>query len=78
MGLIGSLQCALRSWHDPQRQPIGGFKCRTCGKAGADLHDLGFIHGGYVHPLRRLFKRDRFGGSVERTAHWEKEGGQQR
>ena len=34
----------------PVRQPhIGGFRC-YCGKAGADLEELGFVDGGYVTP----------------------------
>lgn len=73
MGIFSRLRCSLAGRHDPQRQPIGGFRCKVCGKAGEDLHDLGFTDGGYVSPLRRLFKRDRFGGTVERTTSWRDE-----
>ena len=39
--------------HDPEHQPQGGFRCRRCGKTGADLEDFGFVDEGYVSEEER-------------------------
>ena len=35
------LLCWWRARHDPGRTPLGGQRCRTCGKPGADRDELG-------------------------------------
>jgi len=56
--------------HTPKKQPLG-FRCVDCGKAGADLNDLGY--DGYVAPVRRVFERASKGRgeAVTRTREWE-------
>ena len=61
--------CFVRDHHSPVRHPLGGFKCGDCGQAGADLDQMGFIGGGYVLPVRRIFSRDR--REFTRTMSWE-------
>jgi hypothetical protein len=71
--MLAFLRCVLRGrGHNPERFPLGGFKCRDCGQAGADLDEMGFVQGGYVLPVRRIFSRED-GGTFTRTASWEKE-----
>lgn len=67
--MLAWLRCLFRNRHDPVRHPLGGFKCADCGAAGADLEDMGFVGGGYVLPVRRVFSRDR--GEFTRTMSWE-------
>ena len=55
--------------HDPERQLVGGFRCRRCGKAAEDLHDMGFEGGGYVPALRRTFDRAPEGGLTRTTEY---------
>lgn len=69
LGLIGLVCWYTR--HDPLRQPLGGMRCRDCGKAGADLDDMGFTGEGYVPPTRRTYDRD--AGAFNRTSHWDAE-----
>jgi hypothetical protein len=63
--LGAALLCAI-AWrrHKPERQPIGGFRCSECGKAGAGFDDFGL--DGYVKPLRTSFSREH-GGTVTRS-----------
>jgi hypothetical protein len=67
--MIARLLCYFRHHHNPVRHPLGGFKCSDCGEAGADLEQMGFVGGGYVMPVRRVFSRDR--GEFTRTVSWE-------
>jgi hypothetical protein len=67
--MIARFLCYLRHHHNPVRHPLGGFKCADCGEAGADLEQMGFVDGGYVMPIRRVFSRDR--GEFTRTGSWE-------
>src|SRR6185369_4235564 len=67
--MIARFLCYLRHHHNPVRHPLGGFKCSDCGEAGADLEQMGFVDGGYVMPIRRVFSRDR--GEFTRTGSWE-------
>src|SRR5258706_2656116 len=66
--MIAKMRCYFSGCHVPVRHPLGGFRCSTCGKAGADLQDMGF--DGYVSLMRTLFSRD---PAVEltRTSSWE-------
>lgn len=55
--------------HRPRRAGIfGGWRCERCGKAGADLDDLGEIGAGYVNPLRTVHSRDGAFGHAETTS----------
>ncbi len=54
--------------HDAERPPSGGFRCRTCGKAGADLSEMGLDSTGYVEPVRRVYDRD--GKAFSQTSDW--------
>ena len=47
------LCCVLSGGHVPAHTPLGGFRCSRCGKAAADLDDLGFEHEGYVSEKER-------------------------
>ncbi len=47
------LRCLWRKRHDPVRHPLGGFRCRSCGTAGADLDEMGFVGAGYVKKRAR-------------------------
>lgn len=67
LGLPRRAFCWLGA-HDPVRQSLGGFRCRSCGKAGESLDDFGFEGGGYVRPVRKTF--DRTHESVIRTSGW--------
>jgi hypothetical protein len=66
--MIAKMRCYFSGRHQPVRHPLGGFKCALCGKAGADLHDMGY--DGYVSVMRTLFSRD---PAVEttRTSSWD-------
>jgi hypothetical protein len=37
--MFARLRCIIRQHHEPRRQPIGGFRCRDCGAAFADLEE---------------------------------------
>jgi hypothetical protein len=56
--VIAAVWCFFRGHHVPKRHPMGGFRCRECGMAGADLDALGFFGQGYVRLDRRTFSRD--------------------
>lgn len=60
--LYRRLRCLVRGYHEPQRQPLGGFRCVDCHLAGETFDDLGFKGGSYVGPLRRTFDRGPHGG----------------
>lgn len=70
--MLAWIACYLRGHHDPQRYPLGGFKCRDCGEAGADMEAMG-LGDGYVIPVRRVFSRGEEGG-LARTSEWEPTG----
>jgi hypothetical protein len=70
--MIARLRCFFRSQHNPVRHPLGGFKCLECGHVGADLEEMGYVDGGYVLPVRRVFSRTR--GEFTRTMSWEPTG----
>ena len=70
--MMARFLCFLRHHHNPVRHPLGGFRCADCGEAGADLEQMGFVGGGYVMPIRRVFSRDR--GEFTRTGYWEPSG----
>jgi len=40
--MLARLRCIIRHYHQPRRQPIGGFRCVDCGAAGADLEEMGW------------------------------------
>ena len=67
--MMAWFRCFVRNHHNPTRHPLGGFRCADCGEAGADLDQMGFVGGGYVLPVRRIFSRDR--GELTRTMAWE-------
>lgn len=67
--MIATLRCLLRGHHDPKRYPLGGFVCRGCNFAGADLEDMGYLGAGWVAPLRKVFSREHH--EVSRTRDWE-------
>ena len=52
------LCCVLRGRHNPSRHPLGGFRCLDCGRAGADLEDMGFQGQAYLRQSRRALARD--------------------
>lgn len=62
--MLAWLKCFWRSRHDPARHPLGGFRCISCGLAGADLEAMGYRGGGYVRPWRVSF--DRAHGEITR------------
>lgn len=67
---ISLLRCVLRWRHNPQRHPMGYFRCIDCGTTGDNLEDMGFDPGsGYVAPARRTFSRTP-NQSFTRTSHW--------
>ncbi len=60
---------ALRGIHEPlQRHPLGGWRC-ACGMPIADLDEAGYVGGGFVPVLRRVFSRERH--EITRTQHYE-------
>ena len=65
--MLAKIRCFFRSRHEPARHPLGGFRCADCGKAGADLHDMGFE--AYVSTMRTVFSRDPL--ETTRTTLWE-------
>ena len=65
--MLAMMRCFLRSRHEPRRHPLGGFRCTECGKAAADLHDMGF--DAYVSTMRTTFSRDPV--ETTRTSLWE-------
>ncbi len=67
--LFTRLRCFVRQSHIPVRHPLGGFRCGECGEAGADLDDMGYLGGGYVTPIRKVFNREHH--ELTRTAAWE-------
>jgi hypothetical protein len=67
--MLAWIRCLMRNRHDPQRHPLGGFRCSECGLVGADLDDMGFAGSGYVSPMRHVFSRNR--REITRTAAWE-------
>lgn len=68
--LLAWLRCWWRGWHDPKKVLPDGQRCRDCGLPGADMEDMGFVGGGYVPPVRRVFDRDE--RSFSRTSAWER------
>ena len=70
--MIARLRCFFRNQHNPVRHPLGGFRCLECGHVGADLEEMGYVDGGYVMPVRRVFSRTR--GEFTRTMSWEPSG----
>lgn len=68
--VMGWFGCLWRGRHAPMRHPLGGFTCKDCGEAGADLDDMGFFGNGYVSPMRRVYDRET--NAVTRTDAWEK------
>jgi hypothetical protein len=70
--MIARLRCFFRNQHNPVRHPLGGFRCLECGQVGADLEEMGYVDGGYVMPVRRVFSRTR--GEFTRTMSWEPSG----
>jgi len=66
--MIAKMRCYFSGRHEPLRHPLGGFRCAVCGKAGADLHDMGY--DGYVSLMRTLFSRDP-AAETTRTSSWE-------
>lgn len=67
--MLAWLKCFARNLHNPVRHPLGGFKCSDCGTTGVDLEEMGFSGSSRVHPIRRMFSRDR--GEFTRTQAWE-------
>lgn len=63
---LAALLCWIHGYHPPVRHPLGGFTCRECGHAGADLSAMGFPGGGYISSLRLVFQREH-GGTTTRT-----------
>lgn len=63
--LGAAILCAI-AWrrHKPERQPLGGMRCKTCGKPGASYED--FDLPGYVPPMRTEYSRAD-GGTVTRS-----------
>jgi hypothetical protein len=55
--MLAWLHCLFRGYHAPERQIIGGFRCAECGRAGADLGEMGFENFGYAPVLRRAIAR---------------------
>jgi hypothetical protein len=64
---VGLARCVVHGHHEPRRHPLGGFRCETCGLSGRDLDDFGFVDGGWVSPVRRVFTRHGAGGHAEST-----------
>jgi hypothetical protein len=61
--MLAWLNCLFRGFHVPERQFLGGFRCAECGRAGADLAEMGFENFGYAPSLRRaMVRRDVFRG----------------
>lgn len=62
-----------RPWdplHDAARTELGGQRCLTCGRSGADLGAMGLMPGGaHVPPTRRVY--DRENGILTRTDAYE-------
>lgn len=67
--MLAWVRCLWRNVHNPVRFPLGGFKCADCGAVGADLEEMGFVGGGYVLPVRRIFSRDN--RAFTQTTSWE-------
>ena len=63
------LRCFVREQHVPQRHPMGGFICKECAFAGADLDEMGYLGAGYVAPIRKVFNRNN--RELTRTEAWE-------
>lgn len=60
----------LKRRHDAVKQLIGGYRCRDCGTAGADLAAMGCLdRTAYVSPVRKVFNREYH--EVTRTSAWE-------
>jgi hypothetical protein len=55
--MMAWLHCMLRGYHAPERQLVGGFRCADCGRAGADLEEMGFENFGYAPVLQRSLAR---------------------
>jgi hypothetical protein len=55
--MMAWLHCLFRGYHSPERQLVGGFRCVDCGRAGADLEEMGFENLGYAPVLRRALAR---------------------
>lgn len=74
--MIARLTCWWNDRHsNPQRHPLGGYRCADCGTAGASLDDMDPLGAGYDVPkLRRVFDRDRY--EITQTSAWEEKGGQ--
>ena len=61
--MLAWLNCLFRGYHTPERQFVGGFRCVECGRAGADLEEMGFENFGYAPSLRRaMVRREVFRG----------------
>lgn len=61
--MLAWLNCLFRGFHVPERQFVGGFRCAECGRAGADLAEMGFENFGYAPSLRRaMVRREVFRG----------------
>ena len=70
MKLLGAIRCLFRPAHAPLvKNRLGGWRCATCGVAGADLDELGYFGDGYVRPIRKLYSRER-GGQLTQTSSW--------
>ena len=61
--MLAWLNCLFRGFHVQERQFVGGFRCAECGRAGADLEEMGFENFGYAPALRRaMVRREVFRG----------------
>lgn len=63
------LRCRLDR-HRPVRLILPGYRCATCGLAGAELQDFGLMDGSdFVSPIRTTFSRRH--GAIERSTGFE-------
>ena len=67
---MARLRCFLAGRCDPRRAgPLGGYRCKLCGRSGASLDDF-FLGTGYMSPLGKLFTRGKGVEGIERRARW--------
>lgn len=67
---MARLRCWLRGRHEPDKQLIGGYRCRDCGAAGAGLKEMGTLDDDRVGPVATTF--DRRDGGVTKSERWER------
>ena len=68
LAALGAALLCLLAWrrHVAVKHPLGGYRCKFCGKPGESFEDFGAP--GYVNPLRKTFDRD--GKSITRS-NWD-------